>query len=174
MIFSWSSLKIPLLSLEIAKIAKIIQNWEKLFSIIFEILWNYYGIGSQDGKESLRTMFRMPHDCLIFYCLSLDFLRGLSRQTTILISYGFLCFTAWLVYAKQLSDSTVYYVGNKLIMWKYILIKTTSQVRQLYKIQFLLLNIWLLYLLGNVTCCILGFNCCLEEIKIDKSGMGVW
>ena len=23
-------------------------------------------------------------------------------------------------------------------------------------------------------CCIFSFNCCLEEIKIDKSGMDVW
>ena len=35
-----------------------------------------------------------------------------------------------------------------------VLIKTTSQVRQLYKIQSLLLKIWLLYLLDNVTCAV--------------------
>ena len=74
---------------------KIIQNWEKVILIILEILWNYYGIESKEERETLRTMFRMPH-----YCLSLDFLCGISRQTAILISYGFLCFTAWLVYAK--------------------------------------------------------------------------
>ena len=33
-----------------------------------------------------------------------------------------------------------------------VLIKTTSQVRYLYKIQSLLLNIWLLYFLDIVTC----------------------
>ena len=52
---------------------KIIQNWEKQILIILEILWNYCGIESREGVETLRTMFRMPHGCLIFYCLSLDF-----------------------------------------------------------------------------------------------------
>ena len=54
-------------------VQKIIQDWEKVILIILEILWNYYGIESREGIETLRTMFRMPHDCLIFYCLSLDF-----------------------------------------------------------------------------------------------------
>ena len=54
-------------------VQKMIQNWEKVILIILEILWNYYGIESREGTETLRNMFRMPHDCLIFYCLSLDF-----------------------------------------------------------------------------------------------------
>ena len=73
----------------------------------FENLVELLGIESREGTETLRTMFRLPHDCLISYCLSLDFFYGISRQTTILISYGFLYFTAWLVYAKYLSGSTV-------------------------------------------------------------------
>ena len=60
-----------------------VKLWKKLFRIrkktkieiliILEILWNYYGVKSREGIETLKTMFRMPHDCLIFYCLSLDF-----------------------------------------------------------------------------------------------------
>ena len=83
-----------------------IQDWEKVILIILEILGNYYGIESRVGIETLRTIFKMPRDYLIFYCLSLDFC-GISRQTTRLMSYGFLWFTAWLVYAKELSGSTV-------------------------------------------------------------------
>ena len=78
---------------------KIIQNWENVILISLKILWNYYGIDSREGIETLRTMFRMPYDYPIFYCLSL-YLGGISRQTVILISYGFLCSTAWLVYTK--------------------------------------------------------------------------
>ena len=29
-------------------------------------------------------------------------------------------------------------------------------------------------LLGCVTCCIFGFNCGVEEIEIEESGMNVW
>ena len=66
----------------------------------FGNLVDYYGIEPREGTETLRSMFRMPHDCLIFYCLSVDFLCCISRQTAILISCGFLCFTAWLICAK--------------------------------------------------------------------------
>ena len=47
----------------------------------------------------------MPHECPTIYCLSLDFLLyfcGVSKQTVILISYAFLCFTAWLENVKSL------------------------------------------------------------------------
>ena len=68
---------------------KTIQNWEKVILIILEILWNYCDIQSREGIETLRTMFRLLLDCFIFYCLSLDFVCGISKQTAILISYGF-------------------------------------------------------------------------------------
>ena len=48
-------------------------NWKNVILIILEILQNYYGIESREGIETLRTMFRMPHDCLILYYLSLDY-----------------------------------------------------------------------------------------------------
>ena len=49
------------------------MNWDKMVLIILEILWNYYDIESREGIETLRTMFRMPHDYLISYCLNLNF-----------------------------------------------------------------------------------------------------
>ena len=68
----------------------------------------------REGIETLRTMFIMPHECIMFYCL--DFyccFSCISRQTVILINYRFLSFTSWLVYAKYLSGSTVQHAGNK-------------------------------------------------------------
>ena len=50
------------------------------------------------GIETLTNIFKKPHECLMFYCFSLDLFCGISRQTV--ISYGFLCFTSWLVYVK--------------------------------------------------------------------------
>ena len=70
-------------------VEEMIQNWEKVILIILEILWNYCHIQSREGIETLRAMSRLPHDSLIFYCLSLDFVCGISKQTAILISYGF-------------------------------------------------------------------------------------
>ena len=77
---------------------KIIQNWEKVILIISEILWNYYGIESQERMETLRTIFRISYDCLNFYCLSLGVFLWYFK--TKLIIYGLLGFAAWLVYAK--------------------------------------------------------------------------
>ena len=69
---------------------------EKLILIILEILCKYYGIESREGIETLRTMFRMPHNCLIFYCLSLDFfLWYFKTKCNIYFIYDFLCFTAY-------------------------------------------------------------------------------
>ena len=34
----------------------------------------YYGIELKEGTETLRTMFRITPECLMFYCFSLDFL----------------------------------------------------------------------------------------------------
>ena len=73
---------------------KIDSELGKVILIIWEILWIYYGIESTERIETLRIMFRIPYAYLLFYFLSLDFFGGISRKTAILISYGFLCFTA--------------------------------------------------------------------------------
>ena len=66
------------------------------FGNFAELLWH----------ETLRNMFRMPNDCFIFYCLSLDFFCGISRQTITLISYGFFVLRhGW--YMQSNSGSTV-------------------------------------------------------------------
>ena len=71
----------------------------------------------------------MPHVLLFQFRFSFCF-SVISRQTLILISYGFLGFTAWFVYVNQLSGISVKLVGNKQIMWiLVILIKPTSEVR---------------------------------------------
>ena len=48
---------------------KVINNWERVILIILEIFQNYYVI----EKVTLRTMFRMSHNCLIVYSVGLDF-----------------------------------------------------------------------------------------------------
>ena len=106
---------------------KMIKNWEKVILIILEI---FYGIESREGKETLRTMFRMPNNCLIFLCLSLDFFVIFQDKLQYWLIMAFLCFTAWLVHAKQLWQ-------HCLICWQqadhveiYVaLFKTISQVR---------------------------------------------
>ena len=52
---------------------EMMQNWQKVILLILEILQNFCGIESKEGIETLRTMFRMAHECLMFYCFNLDF-----------------------------------------------------------------------------------------------------
>ena len=60
---------------------KMMQNWQKVILLILEILYIFYGTESKEGiketlrkegTETLRTMFRMAHTCLMFCCFSLD------------------------------------------------------------------------------------------------------
>ena len=82
---------------------KLIQNWEKgdltNFGNIVEL-----SVEFREGIETLRTTFRIHHECFIFYYFSLIFVVvvfcGISRKTLILICYDFLCFTTWLAHAK--------------------------------------------------------------------------
>ena len=63
------------------------QNWQKVTAKF----WHR----AEEGNRNL--------ECPVYYCFSLDFFfhfGGISRQNVMLTSYGFLCFTAWLVYAK--------------------------------------------------------------------------
>ena len=72
-------------------VQKMMQNWQKVILLILEILYNFYGIESKEGietlgkegMETLRTMFRTVHECSMFYCFSLVFLfvcfYGISR-----------------------------------------------------------------------------------------------
>ena len=56
------------------------QNWQKVILLILKILYDFYGIESKEGIETLRkegietlrAMFRMPHEYLMFYWFSLD------------------------------------------------------------------------------------------------------
>ena len=64
---------------------KMIQNLEKVILLILEILQNYYSTESREGIETLRTMFRIPHEYLMLYCFTSDFFFfGISRQTVIM------------------------------------------------------------------------------------------
>ena len=49
------------------------QIWQKVILLILDILYNFYDIESKEGVETLRNMFRMAHECLVFYSFSLDF-----------------------------------------------------------------------------------------------------
>ena len=69
----------------------------KMVFLIYEILQNYYNIGSRERTKTLRTTFRMPHDILFQFRFFLFSFSGLSRETVILYSQSFLCFTAQLV-----------------------------------------------------------------------------
>ena len=60
---------------------------KKWFLQILEILYNYYDIELRERIKTLRTMFRMPDGCIMFFCFSLDFFCfcSISRRTVILI-----------------------------------------------------------------------------------------
>ena len=62
--------------------------------LTLEILQNYYNIELWVGLETLRTIFRISHECLRTYCFSSDrfcCFCGISRQPVMFISYGYLC-----------------------------------------------------------------------------------
>ena len=66
----------------------------------------------KEGRKSLRTRFIMAHESIMFYCFSLVFFFFL------VICMGFYVLqNGW--YMQNLSGSTVQYVGNKEVMWKY-------------------------------------------------------
>ena len=66
-------------------------------------------------------MFRMPHNCLIFYCLSLNFfLVFQDKPQHGLVTAFYVLQHGW--YMQSNSGSTAFYVGNKQIMWKYMLL----------------------------------------------------
>ena len=105
-------------------VQKIIQNWKKVILKILEILWNYYRIECRERIAALRTMFRMPHGCLIFYFI-LDFFCGISRQTAMLISYDFYV----LQHDWYMQNNSVAVLFSTDHMEIYVLIKTASQGR---------------------------------------------
>ena len=95
-----------------------IKKWEKVILIIRPIM-TYYGIESREGKETLKTMFRMLHNCLIFYCLSLDFFVVFYDKLQYWLIMAFYVLQhGW--HMQRISGSTFLHV---------VLIKTTSQVR---------------------------------------------
>ena len=62
----------------------------------------------------------MPDNCLIFYRLSLDFFVVFQDKLQYWLVMGFYVLQhGW--YMQSNSDTTVWYVGNKQIMWKYML-----------------------------------------------------
>ena len=74
---------------------KLVHKRVKVTSLILEILQSYYSIASREGIEALKTIYRMCHECIMFYCFSLDLFNcfcGISRQTLILINYEFFLF----------------------------------------------------------------------------------
>ena len=86
-----------------------------MFLSILEILRSFYRMESRERIKTLKTSFRMPHNVLFqlsFFCFLLFVFLGvffegersermggggISRQTVILFSYSFLCFTAWVL-----------------------------------------------------------------------------
>ena len=50
---------------------KLEWNYGRVVLLISEILWKYYSIELREGKKTLETSLRMPHDILfqfIFFC----------------------------------------------------------------------------------------------------------
>ena len=75
-------------------VQKMMQNWQKVILLILEILYNFYGIESKEGIETLRkegietlrTIFTMAHECLIFYCFILNFFNCMFLSCHVRVS----------------------------------------------------------------------------------------
>ena len=69
----------------------------KVALLIQEIMQTYYSIESREETTILKSSFTMPHDMFFSGYIFLFCFCDISRQAVMLISYSFLCFTAWLV-----------------------------------------------------------------------------
>ena len=48
-----------------------IREGERVVLLFLEILQIFFGVELREGIETLRTIFRIPYKCVIFYCFNL-------------------------------------------------------------------------------------------------------